>query len=588
MSRPSHAEWAPRLSLMTYSRPTRLTRPFLPSLVVLAQLATAQAYTFTLAAQPSQCGNLTVNWTGGQPPYELLLVPVGHVNPEIRTIVDQKINSGNSTSLTLKFPEGSQFVASLSDASGPGAGGTSDVLTVGSGSSDCLTGTTQAKWVLYMDGTPNQCNPTRISWDSSAAGPVSMWGVIPGGSTFNMGAPSSDSNGRGTGGSTDVFTVGDGSGSCVNNQSPSTTPGPAAGQVVAVASVPSSSTSNPSSASPTSSTSNKHGNSSDDGKNGDDHGNDDDDSDTSNANENGDTVCFLRHLSHAAPCRQESPTGGTHHSMNTSTIAAILLAILGLFFCLRSRRRHQRRAENDSFSDMRGRGDLLASTAPSIAESGGIDSILTRAPHENVPRAYTTTPFVMRPRGGEFEHSHSTLGGPALMRSQSGYGADVSDGNSTSAHGQNFTFLGTHGHGTTDEDFADAHLLASPLPTPSQEKSAYLDPFSDHHAASVNRTPSYSPPSFKTLATGGHSVSNDGHEADSERADPSMYRSPPHALIPQGGISSWTLNDPEVPPSYNSLRAKGQQQKNRNLFQSDPDSRFISLHQDDATGSSGH
>jgi len=93
------------------------------SLIFLtSQLAAVTAYTFSLASASSQCGNFTIDWTdGGTPPFEVLLVPVGHVTPEIRTIVDDTVQSGNSHSLTLKFPTGSRFVAVLSDATGPGS-----------------------------------------------------------------------------------------------------------------------------------------------------------------------------------------------------------------------------------------------------------------------------------------------------------------------------------------------------------------------------------------------------------------------------------------------------------------------------------
>lgn len=232
---------------MTHSR-----LPLLPLF-----LAAARGYKFSLATAPTQCGDLTVNWSGGQAPYELVLVPVGHVTPEIRTIVDQKVDSGSSTSLQLKFPKGSQFVAVLSDASGVGAGGTSDVLTVGDGPSDCLSGPVQAKWVLYMDNTsPGACASTQVGWDATAQGPVSLWGIVPAGQSFDMNPPSSgtsfdwtpgvkegtkmmvlagDSQGRGTGGSSDIFAVTSGGGAgCITGDSPSTTSGPAAGQVAAV------------------------------------------------------------------------------------------------------------------------------------------------------------------------------------------------------------------------------------------------------------------------------------------------------------------------------------------------------------------
>jgi len=316
---------------MTHSRPT--TRLSFPSLLFAVSVAAqlAHGYKFSITAEPAQCSNFTVHWDGGQAPYELLLVPVGHVTPEIRTIVDQRVESGSSVSLTLKFPEGSQFVASLSDASGVGAGGTSDVLTVKGGPSDCLTSPVQAGWVLYMDNpTPDQCTPTRISWgkhghehvdlsyrrraDEKASGPVSIWGIVPGGDTFDMGAPSSgsgwnwtpnlkegtrmlivagDSNGRGTGGSSDLFTVGGGSGGCINDDSPSTTAGPPAGQVAAITATSGgssgSSGSSPTSSSGSNSGSGNHsgnGNGTGNGNNGNGGDGDpttDDDGDHSNA-----------------------------------------------------------------------------------------------------------------------------------------------------------------------------------------------------------------------------------------------------------------------------------------------------------------
>ena len=256
-----------------------------------------------------------------------------------------------------------------------------------------------------------------------------------------------------------------------------------------------------------------------------------------------------------------------------------MLAILGLFFCLRSRRRRQQ-AENSGFTDMRGRGDLLSSGAPSIAESGGVNSVITRAPHENVPRAYETTPFVMRPRGGAADPALS--GVAPLVRSHSGYSADISDGTST---------RGGHAAGPRLDDFADVQLLApSPLPTPSNEKQGYLNPFSDHAAVvpvPLNRTPSDSPPSFKTRATGGHS--SDHGDADTERTSPvnrypTMRRSAPLMLVPHAELSSVTLNDPEVPPSYDSWRKRSP----HNGFESDPRSRFVYFGDSEKASSSGH
>ena len=66
---------------------------------------------------------MTVEWTGGQAPFTLLLVPVGRLNPETRTIMQENIPNGNSVSFLLDFPAQSQFVAVMNDGSGVGTGG---------------------------------------------------------------------------------------------------------------------------------------------------------------------------------------------------------------------------------------------------------------------------------------------------------------------------------------------------------------------------------------------------------------------------------------------------------------------------------
>jgi hypothetical protein len=384
-----------------------------------------------------------------------------------------------------------------------------------------------------------------------------------------------DSKGRGTGGSTDLFSVGGGSGGCIDDNSPSTTSGPAAGQVAAVTATSDNSSDG---SSPTSSSNSDSGSGSHSGHgNGNGNNGGDDDNATGGSgdhNTNGTPQDGI------ASSSSKSPSGATIAGIVLGTLAALVLAILGLFFCLRSRRRRQQ-AQNNGFTDMRGRGDLLSSGAPSIAESGGVNSVITRAPHENVPRAYETTPFVIRPRGGAFDPA--VVGGAPLVRSHSGYSADVSDGTST---------RGGHAAGPRLDDFADVQLLApSPLATPSNEKHAYLNPFGDQAAVapvSVIRTPSDSPPSFKTRATGGHSSDHE-RDADTERTSPvhrypSMRRSAPLALVPHAELSTVTLNDPEVPPSYDSWRKRSP----HNGFEPDPHSRFVYFGDSEKASSSGH
>lgn len=228
------------------------------ALTIFQFIRTCNAFTFVFSSQPSQCGSLTAQWSGGTGPYRLYLIPVGHVTPEIRTIVNMEIPAGQaSTSLTLKFPENSRFVAVMSDSAGFGTGGTSTVYTVGSGPSDCLpTSPPKADFYMYTnDGAPSQCGSYPVSWDSGVASPVHIYGIIPGGQSFDLNVPSSGTNfdwtanvREGTqmlflavggnnenGGSTDIATVTSGSSDCINTQSPSSTAGPPAGGVSTVA-----------------------------------------------------------------------------------------------------------------------------------------------------------------------------------------------------------------------------------------------------------------------------------------------------------------------------------------------------------------
>lgn len=223
------------------------------ALALLAPFSSAFILNIT---SPFQCGNITASWSGGTPPYELLLVPVGHVEPEIRRIINYQNISTPSFSFPLTFPVDSQFVAVLSDATGVGSGGTTDILTVEPATDETCLGTDLVKPEFYFylnPKTPTQCTPLEISWPE-AVDAVSVWAIIPGGSTFAVPLPSIDDpkddsldcsdwtvdveagtklllvagngkkNGRGKGGSTDLLTVGNGSdSSCLQDEPSSST-----------------------------------------------------------------------------------------------------------------------------------------------------------------------------------------------------------------------------------------------------------------------------------------------------------------------------------------------------------------------------
>ncbi|KAF8309477.1 hypothetical protein DL93DRAFT_2085567 [Clavulina sp. PMI_390] len=213
---------------MTFA-PQKITTQFWQLAILGLALSLApQALALNFTTPWAQCANVTVAWTaGGVAPYELLLVPVGHLTPETRTIINyQNITPSTSSSpsgalnntnlvyefsFPLTFPAGSEFVAVLSDSKyGPGSGGTSQILVVlDSQDTSCLN-TEQVKpaFYFYLDTpTPSQCTPWQISWPqtidevtsnntSPSSGStalfdgMSLWAIVPGVTTFAVPLPS--------------------------------------------------------------------------------------------------------------------------------------------------------------------------------------------------------------------------------------------------------------------------------------------------------------------------------------------------------------------------------------------------------------
>ncbi|KAG8907630.1 hypothetical protein FRB99_003092 [Tulasnella sp. 403] len=220
-------------------------------------------FSFNISSRVVQCANLSLSWDGGEAPWNILLIPVGELAnpPETRTIVDANVTQGNTYSFQLKFPAGSSFLAMMSDATGVGTGGTSQLITVLDGDTNCLpTSATHPLFYFYLDpptGNPSQCGTWGISWDPIAQSPVRITALLPGGQSFPLPVPVSgtsfnwqvnmrqgtqflltagDSRGFGTGGSTNIFTVQGGGSGCINNLTPSSTAGPAAGGIYATGS----------------------------------------------------------------------------------------------------------------------------------------------------------------------------------------------------------------------------------------------------------------------------------------------------------------------------------------------------------------
>ncbi|KAG8779311.1 hypothetical protein FRC15_010259, partial [Serendipita sp. 397] len=223
------------------------------AILLASFISTIYGFTFRFTTPPTQCESLKAIWEGGTPPYKLLLVPVDFMpeGTETRIIFERTISTGNELTFTFPFPARTRFAAIMSDATGFGTGGTSPLINIrSSNSSSCLpTSPSKPNFYFYLSpSTLTQCSPVHISWDSSPSSPVTVYGVIPQGQSFNLNADSrasggrgfdwtvnvrsgtqmffvvGDSSGSGKGGSSDVTTVRSGSSSrCIDATSPSST-----------------------------------------------------------------------------------------------------------------------------------------------------------------------------------------------------------------------------------------------------------------------------------------------------------------------------------------------------------------------------
>ncbi|KAF9531159.1 hypothetical protein CPB83DRAFT_809505 [Crepidotus variabilis] len=237
------------------------------------------AYTWSIQQSPKQCGDMTVSVSGdgGKPPYRVLITPYGSPpwanTTEVRESFEQAFpGMDKEVTFKLKYPAQSQFVAVVSDASGFASGGTSIPIQVeNSDDSSCFDASKQIvlfPWTFSTDPESRLvgCVNSRVYWNSNdnylAKGTPKFQGIIPGGQSFDV--PQNNSNitsieGYGIGfdwkpslrdGTTIILVGGDDRGngtggfmqflvtqgnfpdrSCLNDNSPSSTPGTPAGGV---------------------------------------------------------------------------------------------------------------------------------------------------------------------------------------------------------------------------------------------------------------------------------------------------------------------------------------------------------------------
>ncbi|TDL28532.1 hypothetical protein BD410DRAFT_781054 [Rickenella mellea] len=208
------------------------------------------AFNFTLG-QPSQCDNLTISWSGGRPPFQLLIIPPFNLPLNI-SIPANAFNTSTSQGFfqtQLPVAAGRRILVSMSDASGFGSGGVSDLLTTGASISGATCNTTapQPEFFFELNTALQQCRPYIFSNYRGAIQPVTIQGFVPLGNIFTLLPPKgptkfswtanvaygtslvfvmTDAAGR-HGGSSDIVTVGwTNEGTCLNASSPASTASP--------------------------------------------------------------------------------------------------------------------------------------------------------------------------------------------------------------------------------------------------------------------------------------------------------------------------------------------------------------------------
>ncbi|KNZ78538.1 hypothetical protein J132_00396 [Termitomyces sp. J132] len=204
----------------------------------------AHAFSFT-TTPPTQCGDLSISWTGGTPPFQLVMYPLFGTQRNVSIPTTAFNNGAGSFTFQLPFPSGKQFVITMSDATGYGSGGTTNLQTTGASQGGlCNTTDPGTDFQFELNSALQQCRPYFFSNYGGAIQPVTIVGTIPGGQTFLLFPPTGPVNynwnanvvagtsllftmvdawGR-KGGTSDIKIVGaTDDAACINSSSPSST-----------------------------------------------------------------------------------------------------------------------------------------------------------------------------------------------------------------------------------------------------------------------------------------------------------------------------------------------------------------------------
>jgi len=165
-------------------------RVFILFVATFGVFLNVRAFNFTTST-PRQCEDLQVSWTGGQPPFTLAILPLGS-SQAIYSLNSSTFSNGVGSFRTqLALPKDEQFVAVMSDATGFASGGTSALLTVQAPTTtiNCNVTLVRPDFFFTLDNAVQQCRPFTFSEYSNATQPVTIYGVVPGGTAVVLNAP---------------------------------------------------------------------------------------------------------------------------------------------------------------------------------------------------------------------------------------------------------------------------------------------------------------------------------------------------------------------------------------------------------------
>ncbi|KAF8647917.1 hypothetical protein AX16_006449, partial [Volvariella volvacea WC 439] len=158
-------------------------------LVASHVLSPVLAFSFS-HSEPTECDDITVSWSGGTGPFELLLIPVWGTPRNLSIPPSAFSNGQGSFSTQLQFPRDHKFLLSMSDATGFGAGGSTNVLTVGtSRGGSCNATDPGVDFSFELNMALQQCRPFVFSGYTRAILPVTIFGIVPGGTSFILNPP---------------------------------------------------------------------------------------------------------------------------------------------------------------------------------------------------------------------------------------------------------------------------------------------------------------------------------------------------------------------------------------------------------------